>query len=103
MGVRQCLYPVRKLPLNADWTSQDSVDIPAPFSSHLKFCWAYAAQMTVAPRLIVEGVNVVGNISRSLVSVFVDPFFDAFFFQTAEEGFRNRVVPTVSPSAHAGL
>ena len=82
------------------WTSQDSVDSPAPFSSQFEFCWAYAAQMTMAPRLIVEGVNVVGDVSRSLVSVLVDPLFDSLLFQTAEEGFRNCIDAPMSSRTH---
>jgi hypothetical protein len=52
---------------------------------------------------IVKGLDVVGNIFCGRRTIFIDMLFDAFFFQTAEKRFCHRIIPTVTPSAHAGL
>ena len=57
--------------------------------------------MAVASRLIVERFDVVRNIASGNFSVLVDPLLDALLLQTAEERFGDRIVPTVSPPAHA--
>ena len=57
----------------------------------------------MSTRSIIEGLNVVRNIFRCQRTIFVDMFFDAFFFQTAEKGFGYRIIPAVAFSAHAGF
>src|SRR5713101_2709870 len=57
--------------------------------------------MTVAPCLIVERVDVVSDIGCRSFSVFVDALSYSFLLQAAEEGLCNRVIPAVSPPAHA--
>lgn len=52
-------------------------------------------------RLIVERFDVVRNVCSGNFSVFVDPLLDSLLLQTAKEGFCDRVVPAVSPPAHA--
>jgi hypothetical protein len=57
--------------------------------------------MAVSSRLIVERFDVVRNVCGSNFSVLVDSLFDALFLQTAEEGFCDRIIPAISPPAHA--
>src|ERR1700676_1538527 len=57
--------------------------------------------MTMAARWIVERVNVVRYLDPCKLAGSVDLLLDAFHFQTAEELFRDRVVPAVSATAHA--
>ena len=52
--------------------------------------------MTVSAAPIVEDLDIIENIGASQISCFVDALADAFFFQTAEEGFGHRVIPTIS-------
>ncbi len=52
---------------------------------------------------LVERIDVVGHILSCRLSVVVDPLLDPLFLQTRKGGFSNRVVPSVSVSAHAGL
>ena len=58
--------------------------------------------MTVPAASIVEDFDVIEYIGASEISCFVDALADAFFFQTAEEGFGYRVIPTISAPAHTG-
>ena len=58
--------------------------------------------MTVSAAPIVEDLDVIENIGTGEISCFVDAFADAFFFQTAEEGFGYRVIPAISAPAHTG-
>src|SRR4029453_530814 len=57
--------------------------------------------MAVASRWIVERFDVVSDVSDRKFPVLVDPFLDALFLQTGEEGLGYRVVIAVSASAHA--
>ena len=52
---------------------------------------------------VVEYLDVIEDIGTGQVTGFVDTFFDALLFKTAEEGLSDCVVPTVTASAHAGL
>jgi hypothetical protein len=57
--------------------------------------------MTLPAYPIVERLNVVGNVYIGELSVLVDPLLDSFLLQAAEEGFSDRIIPTVPSSAHA--
>jgi len=57
--------------------------------------------MAVTPRPIVEGLDVIGNVSDRELSVLVNVFLDPLLLQAAEEGFGHRVVPAVAFPAHA--
>ena len=59
--------------------------------------------MTVSTRSIIEHLDVIEDLGAGNVARCIDPFFDPFFLQAAEEGFRHRVIPTVPTPAHAGL
>jgi hypothetical protein len=52
-------------------------------------------------RRIIEQIDVVRYLGVRKLASSVDLFFDAFFFELAEERFRDRVVPTASTTAHA--
>ena len=46
-----------------EWSSQDSVDSAAPwFLRRFKFLGTHSADATVAPRSIVERIDVVGHV-----------------------------------------
>tara|TARA_Y100001001_G_C7898255_1_gene270684 strand:- start:44 stop:388 length:345 start_codon:yes stop_codon:yes gene_type:complete len=57
--------------------------------------------MGVTSDPVIKHFDVVEHIRLSQVTGFVDPFANAFLFQAAEEGFRHRVIPAISPTAHA--
>ena len=57
--------------------------------------------MAVASHWVVERFNVIRSVGNGNFPILVDSLFDAHFLQTAEERFGNRVVPAVSPPAHA--
>jgi len=59
--------------------------------------------MAVTTRSIVERLDVVGHISERVLAIPVDVLLDPLLLQAAEEGFRNRIVPTVAFTAHAQL
>lgn len=52
---------------------------------------------------VIKHFDVVEHIGLSQVTGFVDPFADAFLFQTAEEGFHDCIIPAITSSAHAGV
>lgn len=61
------------------WSSQDSVDTPAPgLVSRLELIWAHSAQMLMTALWIVKGVDVVRQVDEcqfaGLVDVLLDPF-----------------------------
>jgi hypothetical protein len=58
--------------------------------------------MFVTSNWIVEAFNVLKDFRPGLLPCFVNPLFDLFTLQVAEERFSHRVVPTVASSAHAG-
>jgi len=49
----------------------------------------------MAPRTIVEGLDVVGHVGHREVAASVDVLLDAFLLETAEERFGDCVVPAV--------
>ena len=59
--------------------------------------------MAVTSGPIVERVDVVRDVRDRELSVLVDLLLDSLFFQAAEEGLSDRIVPTVALAAHAGL
>ena len=59
--------------------------------------------MAVTTRTIIENFDIVKDIGASHFTRFIYPHSDPFFFQAAEEGLGDRVVPTVSTTAHAEL
>jgi tetratricopeptide (TPR) repeat protein len=68
------------------WSSQDSVETrSARLVSRFELLGAQPAEMTVAPRSIVEGIDVVGHVGDRQLSVLVDLFLDPLFLQAAEE------------------
>jgi len=58
--------------------------------------------MFVTPNWIVEAFNVLKDLRPGLLPCFVNLLFDFFTLQVTEERFGHRVVPAVTPSAHAG-
>jgi hypothetical protein len=64
---------------------------------------ADAAEMAVATNAIVEGLDVIEDVSAGEVAGFVDPLAHALFLWAAEEGFGDRIVPAAAASTHAGL
>src|SRR5450631_1095364 len=50
---------------------------------------------------IVERIDVFRDPGASDRAILVDPFFYVLLLQTAEERFRNGIVPTISSTAHA--
>ena len=64
---------------------------------------ANAAYVAVAPGSIVERLDVFSDIFGRSVSIVVDVLLDSFFLQTAEGGFRHRVIPAIPSTTHAGL
>lgn len=58
--------------------------------------------MAVSAISIIKHFDVVEHIRPGKIASFVDTFSNAFFFQATKERFGNRVIPTVSASAHAG-
>ena len=90
--------------MTANWSSQDSVDtVPTPPKLCFKSLRNNAADVAVAPGSIVERLDVFGDIFGRSVSIVVDVLLDSFLLQTAEEGFRHRVVPAIPSTTHAGL
>ena len=61
-----------------------------------------AAQMAVTARFIVEDFDVIEYIGFCQVSGFVNSLANSLFFQTAEGGLRNGIVPAVTVAGHAG-
>ena len=59
--------------------------------------------MAVTKRTIIENFDIVKDIGAGHFARFVHSLSDSFLFQDAEEGLGDRVVPTVSTTAHAGL
>ncbi len=61
------------------WSSQDSLEtLSARFVSRLELVRTQPAEITVAARLIVEGIDVVGQVGDRQLAVFVDVFLDPF-------------------------
>jgi hypothetical protein len=56
--------------------------------------------MIVAPRSIVEGIDVIRHVGDRQVPVSVDLFLDPLFLQAAEKGFGDGIVPAVGFPAH---
>ena len=87
-----------------DWSSQDSVEtLSVRLVSRFELLGTQPAEMTVAPRSIVEGIDVVGHVGDRQLSVLVDLFLDPLFLQAAEEGLGDGIVPAVVLSAHTRL
>src|SRR5262245_38373327 len=59
--------------------------------------------MTVAAGLIVEAIDVVGDVLHRQIAILVDLLLDPFLLEATEEGLRDGVVPAVGLSAHARL
>ncbi len=52
---------------------------------------------------IVERVDVICDMLRRGLPIFVNELLDAFLLQTAEERLRHRVIPAIASTTHAGL
>ena len=74
-----------------------------PLVSGFELIRAQPAEMTVASRSIIEGVDVVSDVGGGQLAVLVDLFLNAFFLQAAEEGFGNGVVPAITFPSRTGL
>ena len=59
--------------------------------------------MAVSSRPIIKDLDVIEDIGPGELTRFVDALANPFFFQAAEERLRHRIIPAVSPPAHAGL
>jgi hypothetical protein len=58
--------------------------------------------MFMTPNWIVEAANVLKDFRPGRLPRFVNLLFDFFTLQVTEERFGYRVVPAITPSAHAG-
>ena len=67
-----------------------------------KGIWTDIPKMRISSVLIIKDFDVIEDIGSSQITGFIDPFSDSFFFQATEEGFSNRIIPTVTSPAHAG-
>ena len=86
------------------WNSQDSVDtLSQRLVSGLELLRTHAAQMTMTARLIVERVDIIGDVGQRQRSVLVDLLSDPFLLQTTEEGLDHGIVPAVPLPTHARL
>jgi hypothetical protein len=84
-------------------SSQNAVDtLLPPCKSSLELLWANATEVKVSTGSIVKGVDVIGDVLGCELAGLVDVLLDSLLLlETAEEGFDDRVVPAVPPSAHA--
>jgi hypothetical protein len=57
--------------------------------------------MFVTPNWIVEAFNVLKDFRLGRLPCFVNPLFDFFTLQVTEERFGHRILPAITPSAHA--
>ncbi len=57
----------------------------------------------MASGLIVEYLDIFEDIGLGEIACSIDRSLDSLLLEAAEERLRNRVVPAVSPSAHAGI
>ena len=71
--------------------------------SHFELLGTHAAEMAVAPRFIVEVINVVGHVGYRQFAVLVDLFLDPLLFETAEHRLGDGIVPAVPFAAHTRL
>ena len=55
----------------------------------------------MAPRSIIKPFDVIKDIRLGFRPCCIDASFDLLLLQTAEEGFRNRVVVTIATPTHA--
>ena len=68
------------------WRSQDSVEtLSTWFVSRLELVRTQPAEMTVAARPIVEGIDAVGQVGDRQLAVLVDLFLDPLVLWAAEE------------------
>ena len=59
--------------------------------------------MAVTTCSVIKHFNVIEHIGPGHIPGFVDPLTNAFLLQAAEKRLGHGIVPTVSPTAHAGL
>ena len=59
--------------------------------------------MAVTSDRIVEYFNVVAHVLDGQRTGYINALPNAFLLQACEEGFSDRVIPTISPPAHTGL
>jgi hypothetical protein len=59
--------------------------------------------MAVSPCAIIEGLDVLVDLSCREIPGCIDALLDPFLLQAAKERFSHRVVPAVATSAHAGF
>ena len=76
---------------------------PASRCGAFERLWTEATQMTVAAGSVVEHLELIEDIGSSEISRFVDAISDALLVQTAEERFRDSIVPAVGAPAHDWL
>jgi hypothetical protein len=57
--------------------------------------------MAMSADSIIEHLYVVKDVDTHLIACFVDLLFDAFLFETAEEGSTRCMVPILASSTHA--
>ena len=86
------------------WSSQDSLDTKSrALCAGLERLRTNAPEVLMPPGSIVERCNVFRQLSLRVLTVLEDSLLDPFLIQTGEEGFRDSVIPTIAPSAHARL
>jgi hypothetical protein len=86
------------------WSSQDLVEtLSARLVSRFELLGTQPAEMAVAARSIVEGVDVIRHVGCRQLSVLVDLFLDPLFLQAAEERLGDGIVPAVAFAAHTRL
>lgn len=85
------------------WTSQSFVDTLRPVRYGFKRLWTDSAQMTVSTAAIIEGLDVLVDLSRGDLTGRVDPLPNPLLLHAAKKGFRHRVIPAVTLPAHTGL
>ena len=57
----------------------------------------------MSPDLILERVNVIGDVSDRELAILVDVFLDSLLLQAAEKGLGYGIVPAVPLATHARL
>ena len=68
-----------------------------------KRLWTDSAQMAVSTAAMIEGLDVLVDLSRDELTGSVDALPNPLLLQAAKKGFRHRVIPTVAPPTHTGL
>ena len=59
--------------------------------------------MAVSTAAIIEGLDVLVDLSRGELPGCVDALPNPFLLQAAKKGFSHRIIPAVAPPTHTGL